>query len=116
MKTKLTSLSVAVFLNAIRNDQKRLDAFAISDLMQKITNQNQRCGPLVLLGLEIVPTNYQAVRKCSGSKLDFPQEKLLLRYICLLVLGNILNCLISWENIKLQRPVFTLISLKMLIS
>ena len=49
MKTKLTDLSVGAFLNKIVDEQKRMDAFAISESMKKITKSEARMwGPSIV--------------------------------------------------------------------
>ncbi len=50
MKTKLTNSDVNTFLNTIKNEQKRDDAFVISKLMQKVTKSEPRIWGTSIVG------------------------------------------------------------------
>lgn len=50
MKTKLTNSNVEDFLNTIKNDQKRIDAFVILDLMQKVCKSKPKMWGTGIIG------------------------------------------------------------------
>ena len=92
MKTKLTDLSVGAFLNKIVDEQKRMDAFAISESMKKITKSEARMWGPVLLDLGIVRTSLPRVRKFNGLRLGFPQGNQISLCISHRVLASMRNC------------------------
>ena len=68
LKTKKTEASVEDFLNAIDDEQKRADAFAISEMMSKATRSEPK-----MWGPSIVGFGSRVLKYDSGRELDWMQ-------------------------------------------
>ena len=76
IKTKETEASVADFINAVTDEQKRKDSFIILDLMEKATGEQPKMWGTSLIGfgnLRYVSPNTQ--REVEWFKLGFSPRK-----------------------------------------
>jgi hypothetical protein len=67
LKTKKTQASVAAFLNAIDDDQKRKDSKAVAKIMKEITGKSPK-----MWGTSIVGYGSYHYKYASGQKGDWP--------------------------------------------
>jgi hypothetical protein len=67
LKTKENSASVAAFLNAVEDTQKRADAKKIAAMMREATGSRPKCGVRVLLALAVTITSMQVAVRATGS-------------------------------------------------
>ncbi len=66
LKTKVTDVNVNEFLNKVESEQKRLDAFEISDLMKKVTGQEPKMWGSSIIGFGQYHYKYE-----NGQEDDF---------------------------------------------
>ena len=72
-KTTETSISVSAFINAVNDEAKRNDSFALIEIIKKQTGLHLKCGDRALLDLEAIITNMIMDMKAIAHLLDFRQ-------------------------------------------
>lgn len=74
-KTKQTELSVKKFIDSISDEQKRADAFAISEMMAKATKLEPKMWGSSIVGFGSVHYKYESGREGDICKLGFSPRK-----------------------------------------
>ena len=75
LKTKLTKLSVEDFINAIAEEQKRKDAFAILEMMKKATKDKPKMWGPSIIGFCDVHLKYESGRELDWFRIGFSPRK-----------------------------------------
>lgn len=75
LKTKPTDASVEDFLNAITDEQKRQDAFAISELMQAVTGAPPKMWGSSIIGFGDSHYQYASGRENDWFRIGFSPRK-----------------------------------------
>jgi hypothetical protein len=75
LKTKLNEASVEDFLNAIDDEQKRADAFAISEIMSKATKDKPKMWGASIVGFGTRKYQYSDGREMDWMMIGFSPRK-----------------------------------------
>ncbi len=75
LKTKLTKLSVEDFINAIAEEQKWKDAFAILEMMKKATKDKPKMWGPSIIGFCDVHLKYESGRELDWFRIGFSPRK-----------------------------------------
>jgi len=75
LKTKLTKLSVEDFINAIAEEQKRKEAFAILEMMKKATKDKPKMWGPSIIGFCDVHLKYESGRELDWFRIGFSPRK-----------------------------------------
>lgn len=76
IKTKPTALSVEDFINAVADEQKRKDSFAILALMEKATNEKPKMWGSSMIGFgDVKYTSPNTGREVDWFKIGFSPRK-----------------------------------------
>ena len=81
-KTKETDASVGVFLDAIENEQRRADCFAVAKLMQQVTKAKPKMWGSSIVGFGSYHYKYASGREGDSLLVGFsPRKQALTLYI-----------------------------------
>jgi hypothetical protein len=74
-KTEKTKSSVNDFLNAVKEDQKRADSFAIVEMMRKATGYDPKMWGSAIIGFGDITFKYENGRENGWFKIGFSPRK-----------------------------------------
>jgi hypothetical protein len=75
LKTEKTESSVKDFLNAVKDEQKRKDSFAIAAMMQKATGDEPKMWGSSVVGYGTLKLKYASGRELDWFKMGFSPRK-----------------------------------------
>jgi len=75
MQTKETGASVEDFLNAVEDEQKRADAFAVVEMMRKATKDEPKMWGPAIVGFGEAKLKYADGREVDWMKIAFSPRK-----------------------------------------
>src|SRR6266536_1640938 len=82
LKTKKTEASVEKFINSLPDEQKRNDAFAILEMMKKITGDEPKMWGSAIIGFGKIRLKYESGRELDWMRMVFsPRKQNLTLYI-----------------------------------
>jgi hypothetical protein len=74
-KTKQTEASVRKFINSVTDEQKRADAFAILEMMQRATKMEPKMWGTAIIGFGSVHYKYESGREGDICMMGFSPRK-----------------------------------------
>jgi hypothetical protein len=82
LKTKENNASVAKFLNTISDEKKRKDAFAIAELMKKVTKKEAKMWGTAIVGFDSYHYKYASGHEGDACVIGFsPRKTALVLYL-----------------------------------
>ena len=82
LKTKKTEASVEKFIDSVPDAQKRKDAFAISEMMKKVTGEEPKMWGSAIIGFGNTRIRYENGRELDWMRMGFsPRKQNLTLYI-----------------------------------
>jgi len=75
LKTKKTGESVEDFLSAIEDEQKRADAFAVMELMSKLSGEKPKMWGPAIVGFGLRRLKYDSGRELDWMQIGFSPRK-----------------------------------------
>ena len=82
LKTKKTDASVEKFLNSVKDEQKRKDAFTIIEIMKAITKEEPKMWGSSIIGFGNMVLKYPSGRELDWMRIGFsPRKQNLTLYI-----------------------------------